>query len=75
MKDHKNMLQYDMKNEKLYVNFENFWHILYCKFHLSHIEIEKIVKNIVEEQYKLTIKFTDYMDIYRVSLAEDRYRI
>ena len=56
MKGDINMFQYDIKNQYLHVRHEGLWSIFHNQFNLESSEIEQIMKDIVEDHYKLKVE-------------------
>ena len=59
MKDDKCYLQYNIKNQYLYVRYDGIWDVFYNQFNLEDSEIEQIMKDVFEEHYKLKVETTD----------------
>ena len=56
MKDDKNYLQYNIRNQELYVRYKWIWDVFYKQFKLGDTEIQQIMKDIVEDHYKLKVE-------------------
>ena len=56
MKEGKCILEYNTKNQYLYIRYEGIWDVFYKQFNLKYSEIQQIMKYRVEEHYKLKVK-------------------
>ena len=75
MKDGKCYLEYDTKNQYLYIRYEGIWDVFYKQFKLGDTEIQQIMKDIVEDHYKLKVKTTRLLSFLFRQKVEDHYKL
>ena len=56
MKGDINMLQYNIKYKEVHVRYEGLCSVFSKQFNLEDTEIQQIIKDIVEEHYKLKVE-------------------
>jgi len=47
------MMEYNQKNEYVYIHYDNIWSTIELLFHLNYDDIQSIMKVWLEETYKL----------------------
>jgi hypothetical protein len=51
--DNQAMMEYDKKNEYVYIHYDHIWSKIESLFHLNYDDIQSIMKVWLEEDYKL----------------------
>ena len=49
------MLEYDKKNRKVFVDYDNIWSFFKSYFNMSHEQIQHLTKKWIKERYKLKV--------------------
>ena len=75
IKDDKVIFDYNKKNGKVYIDYDEIWSFFESFFDMNYEQIENITKVWVEEHYKLRVTTTSPCPFLRQSLVEEHYKL
>ena len=69
------MMEYDKKNEYVFIHYENIWSKIESLFHLNYDDIKSIMKVWLEEAYKLEGVTLGCFHLSLMTQLEEAYKI
>jgi hypothetical protein len=73
--DNQVMMEYDQKNEGVYIHYENIWSKIELLFHLNYGETQSIMKTWLEEAYKLKGVTPEVIKEFFHLVLEEAYKL
>jgi hypothetical protein len=68
------IMEYNKKNEYVYIHNDQIWSIIQSLFNLNYGETQSIIKAWLEETYKLGVVAPFFRNISYFSLLEETYK-
>ena len=69
------ILEYNTKNDNLYVKYYGFWSVLQKEYSMEYSDIQLVVKTMVEEAFKLKVETTHFMNNRYMLLVEEAFKL
>jgi hypothetical protein len=73
--DNEVIMEYDKKNENVYIHYDHIWSKIESLFHLNYGETQSIMKVWLEEAYKLGGVTTSFTDEFQRFWLEETYKL
>ena len=75
VKDNEVYMEYDKENGYLWISYDKIWSVFQLKYHMEDLQIQRFIKDMMEEHYKLR-GLTPYtgFTVYDVEV-EEHYKL